>query len=300
MRASLVLLTALTVASQAWGAGLASERVQLAQRYFRGVYGGDPSVVDELAAEDIVVSYPIFVDVLGTSAIRGREPLKGFITSFSQRWADPEVEFHEAVSDGSRVVLVWSFSARSVAAGSSGEAPTNEAHRWGGITLLRFDGEGKIAAEIGEESTPGPFGRLQPARTLEVTGVLRPQDRPQRLSRSQIGDHCIVDLEQGYRLDGSLAGGMTLDFRIYVDGPCGEPPGTFDEHWIARGEYVVKLAESELEGALIYLADVEAGGRVEGTLILAEGLEGALEVEGRFAEGFMRYEGRLSPPTGDD
>lgn len=138
-----------------------------------------------------------------------------------------------------------------------------------------------------------------PARSLEVAGELRPQDRPQRVSRSQIGDHCIIDLEQEYRLEGSLVGGMTLDFRIYVDGPCGEPPGTFDEHWIARGEYAVRLEESDLEGALIYLADVEAGGRVEGTLILAEDVEGALQVEGRFADGFMRYEGRLSPPAGD-
>ena len=132
-----------------------------AQQYFRGVYGGDASVVDELAAEDIVVSYPIFVDVLGTPAIRGREPLKAFIASFSQRWAEPGFEFHEAVADHSRVVLVWSFSARSVAATSPGAPPTDAVHSWGGITLFRFDDSGRITAEIGEESTPGPFGRLQ-------------------------------------------------------------------------------------------------------------------------------------------
>lgn len=161
MRALVILLTVLTIASQAWGGGLESERAQLAQRYFRGVYGGDSSVVDELAAKDIVVSYPIFVDVLGTPAIRGHESLKAFITGFSQRWAEPEFEFHEAVSDVGRVVLVWSFSARSVASRSPGEPPTNELHRWGGITLFRFDGSGRITAEIGEESEPGPFGRLQ-------------------------------------------------------------------------------------------------------------------------------------------
>lgn len=106
-------------------------------------------------------SYPIFVDVLGTPAIRGRESLKAFITRFGQRWAEPEFEFHEAVSDVDRVVLVWSFSARSVASQSPGEPPSNEVHSWGGITLFRFDGRGRITAEIGEESEPGPFGRLR-------------------------------------------------------------------------------------------------------------------------------------------
>jgi hypothetical protein len=38
--------------------------------------------------------------------------------------------------------------------------PTNEEHSWGGITLYRFDEEGKIVAEIGEESAPGPLERV--------------------------------------------------------------------------------------------------------------------------------------------
>lgn len=161
MRALVLLLMLLTTASQAWGGGLESERALLAQRYFRGVYGGDPSVVDELAAEDILVSYPIFIDVLGTPAIRGREPLKAFVIRFAQRWSEPEFEFHEAISDVDRVVLVWGFSARSVASGGPGEPPAHEVHSWGGITLFRFDGSGRITAEIGEESEPGPYGRLR-------------------------------------------------------------------------------------------------------------------------------------------
>jgi hypothetical protein len=130
-------------------------RESVAERYFRGVYGCQPSVVDELASPDIVVSYPIFATLFGQPALRGRDAVKAFAERFCRKWADPEVVFHEAVSDERRVVLVWSFSARDTEA-ASGEA----ASAWGGISLLRFDAEGKITAEIGEESTPGPMGRL--------------------------------------------------------------------------------------------------------------------------------------------
>jgi hypothetical protein len=62
------------------------------------------------------------------------------------------------------VVLLWSFRARNVDSGPQGGPPTNEEHVWGGITLIRFDGSGKIVAEIGEESAPGPLERLAVGR----------------------------------------------------------------------------------------------------------------------------------------
>lgn len=151
----------LVAASQAWSSELTSDRVVLAQRYFQAVWGGDPSALDELASPDIVISYPLFADLLGTPAIQGRESAKAFVTRFSQRWTNPKVEFHESVSDGDRVVLVWSFAAVSATSGEPDAAGAAEEHAWGGITLIRFDGQGQVNAEIGEESTPGPMGRLR-------------------------------------------------------------------------------------------------------------------------------------------
>jgi hypothetical protein len=51
------------------------ERKTQAERFSRGIYGGDPSVVDDLAAKDLVASYPIFESLFGTPAIRGRAAL---------------------------------------------------------------------------------------------------------------------------------------------------------------------------------------------------------------------------------
>lgn len=134
--------------------------ITLAQRWFRGVYGLDPSVVDELAAEDVIASYPIFQELFGQPVISGQEAVKGFAVGFGQRWVETEVTFHETIVQDDQVVLIWSFKGRNVGAARADIKPTNEIHEWGGITLIRFNSKGKIVAEIGEESEPGPIGRV--------------------------------------------------------------------------------------------------------------------------------------------
>jgi hypothetical protein len=142
------------------GDNVASERKAIAERFFRGVYACDPSVVDDLASDSIVVSYPIFEKLFNTSAIRGRQVVKEFATGFCERWEDARITIHEAVEEEDRVVLVWSFRARNVGSAQSDVTPSNQEHSWGGITLYRFDVEGKIVAEIGLESAPGPMERV--------------------------------------------------------------------------------------------------------------------------------------------
>lgn len=132
-----------------------------AERFFRGVYGGDTSVVDELASEDIVISYSIFKTLYAKSAIAGRDSVKKFIAGFNSKWTDTKVTIDDVVVGGDKVVLVWSFEASPASATRTGGAVP--VRRWGGISLFRFDADGKIEQEIGEESAPGPFGRLKSA-----------------------------------------------------------------------------------------------------------------------------------------
>lgn len=142
--------------------GMETERKALAERFFRGIYGCDPSVVDDLASDSVIVSYPIFEQLYNTHVFRGREAVKDFATGFCSRWSDAQFTFHDAIAEDDRVVLVWSFRARFTGSGTAqpGQPPVNQEQSWGGITLYRFDGAGKIVAEIGEESTPGPVERL--------------------------------------------------------------------------------------------------------------------------------------------
>ena len=162
MRKTILLaaFTLLLIASTSLGADLKSERIATAEEYLRGIYGGDPSVVDRLTSDDIVLSYPIIQSVAGTSSLRGRDAVRGLAERFSKKWKDPQLEIHETVFEGNRLVLLWSFRARSLEKTSPGQAAADSEYSWGGITLIRFDDEGKITAEIGEESDPGPYERV--------------------------------------------------------------------------------------------------------------------------------------------
>jgi hypothetical protein len=137
----------------------------LAEQFLHGVYGGNPSIIDELASDDIVSSYPVFLRLFNAPSIRGREALKKFVVGFAERWSDPQITIHEAVAEEDRVVLIWSFRATRVDSSKKDDPTTNLEHRWGGITLFRFDSSGRIVAEIGEESEPGPIERLKTGTT---------------------------------------------------------------------------------------------------------------------------------------
>lgn len=126
---------------------------------------------------------------------------------------------------------------------------------------------------------------------LEVSGTFRPSSPPQGPVRRKVGSSCVVDLKQGYALEGSLVGEMELDFRIFVSGDCTKAPGTYDEHWISYGTYDLRLDDAQYTGELIYLATVKAGGKVEGTLTLDGQLSAELQVAGNFKDGYMKYTG---------
>lgn len=135
----------------------------IAERYMRALYSGDIGQIENLVCEDIVISYPIFKKVLDTPAIQSRESAKAFAIHFSSKWTDSRLKIHESVSEGKKVVLLWEFSARSIAPPSPDQPAMNERSTWGGITLIEFDSSGRVRAEVGEESTPGPIGRMTSA-----------------------------------------------------------------------------------------------------------------------------------------
>jgi hypothetical protein len=138
-----------------------AEREAAAERYLRGIYECDASVADELAADSIVISYPVFQTIFGKPAVRGSDEVKKFSEHFCSRWIDGEITVDDLIYDGYDVVILWSFRAKNGIPGEDGSPPTLEESAWGGITLIRFNDDGKITTEVGEESTPGPSARLE-------------------------------------------------------------------------------------------------------------------------------------------
>lgn len=149
------------------GAGSTPSARDTAETYLRGVYGCGPGLVEQTAAEDIVISYPVFESLFGTPAIRGRDAVKQFAERFCSRWSDMELKVHETVVEDDRVVLVWEFSATPAGAAAgetgsaAGEANPNPRESWGGISFIRLDDAGRVIEEIGEESSPGPIARVR-------------------------------------------------------------------------------------------------------------------------------------------
>jgi hypothetical protein len=138
-------------------------------------------------------------------------------------------------------------------------------------------------------AAPGP----PPAEGEDrAEGVLRPVGPPSAPpERTDAGGECVVDLVQRYELSGTLSGAATVDYRILVHGPCGSPPGTFAEEWIARGTLKGALSQTEVTATLTYVASVAVGGEVEGEMTLGDGVTGVLQISGQFAERQLGYSG---------
>lgn len=134
-----------------------------------------------------------------------------------------------------------------------------------------------------------------PAQGQEVaSGTFAPVGPPTRgVVRTPAGDACIVDLLQAYEIQGSLAGTLEIDYRIYVDGPCGSPQGTFSESWIAHGRFTGTAGGDAAAADFWYLADVAEGGVVTGSMGFSGDVSGELSVAGQFSDRRLSYRGPL-------
>jgi hypothetical protein len=128
---------------------------------------------------------------------------------------------------------------------------------------------------------------------FEAAGEFSPSGPPKKPERIEVGKSCIIDFIQSYIISGTLSGKMEFNYRILVKGPCGSPPGTFDEEWIAYGKFSGSINNTPASGNMSYTAKVQAGGEVNGIIVLGQGLEGELHVYGNFNEGKLSYKGLL-------
>ena len=129
---------------------------------------------------------------------------------------------------------------------------------------------------------------------VEASGILTPSGPPlEKPQRINAGKGCIINLIQPYNISGTLTGKMELNYRILVKGPCGSPAGTFDEEWIAYGTFTGSVNGTKASGNMSYVANVKAGGQVDGTIEFGQGLEGKLYIYGNLSDGKLSYKGVL-------
>ena len=129
---------------------------------------------------------------------------------------------------------------------------------------------------------------------IKAAGEFSPLGPPlKEPERIEAGQSCIVDLIQPYTISGTLSGKIVFNYRILVKGPCGSPPGTYDEEWIAYGEFTGKLDNADVSGKMCYTANVEAGVEVNGIIVLGQGLEGKLQVHANVKDRKLLYQGYI-------
>jgi hypothetical protein len=135
---------------------------------------------------------------------------------------------------------------------------------------------------------------LEMQNGIEASGTFSPSGPPQKKpDRIEAGKSCIIDLIQSYIISGTLSGKIEFNYRLLVKGPCGLPPGTFDEEWIAYGKFTGNVNDTTGSGNMSYTVKVKAGGEVNGIIVLGQGLNGELKVHGNFKDGKLSYKGQI-------
>ena len=118
------------------------ENKAIAHRFAQVWAAGGLHVVDELAAPDIVVSYPI-----PPEPIRGAEAFKAFLTEFVAGLPDVAVTVDDMIAEGDKVACRWTM--RGTHTGPLfGFPATGRPVQISGFTFYRI-ASGKVVEETG-------------------------------------------------------------------------------------------------------------------------------------------------------
>ena len=129
------------------------ENKAIASRFAQAWAAGGLQIVDELAAPDIVVSYPF-----PPEPIRGAEAFKDFLRQFVEALPDVTVVVDDMIAEGEKVAVRWTF--RGTHEGPLlGLPPTGRPVQVSGLTFYRII-DGKVVEETGIGNTLGLMQQL--------------------------------------------------------------------------------------------------------------------------------------------
>ena len=129
------------------------ENKAFAGRFIQVWVPGNLGLVDELAAPDITVTYPVLGEPL-----RGADAFKQLLAHFHAACPEVEISVEEQIAEGDKVAIRWQVSGTHRAE-LLGIPPTGKSLAWTGITLYRLAG-GRVAEERGEEDALGLMRQL--------------------------------------------------------------------------------------------------------------------------------------------
>jgi uncharacterized protein (TIGR02246 family) len=228
--------------------------------------------------------------------IRGRNGIQNWWQMYFNR---QEVERKLTIDINSLRIIapdVALLNIRTTTGGKDNQGKNLQARKARGTwVMLKQNGNWFITTMLGMPTEEDKIIRNIDKPEIEIEGTFEPVGPPLKTPiRNEIGEGCIVEIKQPYNITGTLNGKLEIDFRILVYGPCGEPPGTYNEEWIAFGSFTGTIDGTLKTGKFTYTANVKVGGDVEGKIIFGQGLEGELLVKGNFKDGKLSYYGELN------
>jgi steroid delta-isomerase-like uncharacterized protein len=119
------------------------ENKAIARRFLQAWSAGGQSVVDELAAPDLVVSYSHFDEPL-----HGAEAFKSMLSQTFASFPDMQITPDELVAEGDKVVVHWTYRATHRKGMVFGMRATGRRVRVSGITVYRI-AAGRVLEETG-------------------------------------------------------------------------------------------------------------------------------------------------------
>ena len=142
------------------------ENKRLVRRFTQVWTPGNLGLLDELAAPDIVLSYPALPE-----PVRGIENLRQFLTMFHAAFPDARYAAEEEVAEADKVVVRWRLSGTH-RGDLLGIPPTGKSVAWGGIAIFTV-ANGRVVSERGEEDALGLMQQLGviPAEEQAPTGA---------------------------------------------------------------------------------------------------------------------------------
>jgi hypothetical protein len=138
------------------------------------------------------------------------------------------------------------------------------------------------------------------ASQIEVTGTASFVGPPDERNVATRSNTCHLEVHTSKQFEGTIEGMAPMVLNIVVNHFCdGMPPDTYAHQWVASGTFTGTVDSVPGAFDFAYVAQIEAGGELNGKFIIIEGAGGLANLRGIINEtgpllGTTSYSGQLS------
>ena len=130
---------------------------------------------------------------------------------------------------------------------------------------------------------------MSAARRVQTSGHFDAIVDFSTLTLTPRGSNCLLEVEGRLVFTGTIEGIASGRTSALVFAPCSDiattPPGTYRDVFRSEAVFEGTVDGQPAQANLLYMGRVQPGGRIEGRLILSNGVQGRLEVEAQVAVG---------------